>query len=69
MVTTMQATMLVYGVFQYSDFASIFTIVFTYGLSLFGYIVIISSFFARPTVASIVGSLLFFMSSFVDLLV
>ena len=40
-----------------------------YGLALFGYIVFVSAFFAKPTLASIVGSLLFFASSFVDVVI
>ena len=61
--------MLVYGVFKYSDWTSIFTIVFTYALSLFGFIVFVSAFFSKPTLAAIVGTLLFFLTSFLDLMV
>ena len=65
-VTVALAAMLTYGVFKYSAFGPILAILWLYGLSLFGYIVFVQAFFSKPTLASIVGSLLFFMSSFVD---
>ena len=63
------ALMFTYGVFEYSELLPVFMILLLYGLSLFGYVAFISALFSRPTLASIVGSLLFFVSSFVDGLV
>lgn len=42
---------------------------FLYGLSLFGYIVLVQAFFTRALTASLVGSLFFFFSSFTDYVV
>ena len=68
-VTITQALLLMYFVFKYSELLPVFAILWLYGLSLFGYVVCISAFFTRPTMASIVGSLLFFVSSFVDTII
>ena len=65
-VTLAQACLLTYGVFKFSELAPIFAVLWLYGLSLFGYITFISAFFMNPTIASILGSLLFFGSSFID---
>ena len=58
--------MLTYGVFKYSDFSLIFLLMWLYGLSLFGYVAFFQALFTKPTLASIVGSLFFFVSSFFD---
>ena len=65
-VTLVQALMLTYGVFKYSSFPLIFSVLWLYGLSLFGYITFVQAFFTKATLASIVGSLFFFVSSFMD---
>jgi hypothetical protein len=69
LVTVVQACLLTYGVFKYSELAPIFAVLWIYGLSLFGYITFISAFFSNPTVASIIGSLFFFVSSFSDVII
>ena len=68
-VTLAQALMLAHRVFQYSEFLPIFLCLWLYGLSLFGYIILIQSLFTKPTLASIFGSLLFFASSFIEAVV
>lgn len=57
------------NVFPHSNKFLIFLYFFLYGLSLFGYIVLTSSFFNRPLIASLVGSLFFFFTSFADYIV
>ena len=66
LVTLSLSAMLTYGVFRYAELGPIIAILWVYGMSLFGYIVFIQAFFRRPALASIVGSLLFFMSGFID---
>ena len=68
-VTFIMGIILTFFVFKYSEFILIFAVLWLYGLSLFGYIIFIQSLFSKPTLASIVGSLLFFASSFVDIIV
>ena len=68
-VTICQALLLTYGVFNYSQFGPIFIVLWLYGLALFGYIAFLQTFFTKPTLASIVGSLIFFVSSFLDIIV
>lgn len=64
------ALILTYGVFKYTSFLPMLIFFWLYGLSLFGYILLISSFFRQSvTLASVVSTLFFFISSFVDLLV
>mmetsp|Transcript_37189 Transcript_37189/g.45413 ORF Transcript_37189/g.45413 Transcript_37189/m.45413 type:complete len:182 (+) Transcript_37189:883-1428(+) len=69
LVTLVMAALLTFLVFKYSEFQLVFVVLWLYGLSLFAYIVFISALFTKPTLASIVGSLLFFASSFVDIIV
>lgn len=54
------------GVFPYSEGLPVFILLWLYGLSMFGYSILISSFFTKPALASMVATLLFFISSFVD---
>lgn len=61
--------MLTFGVFKYSEFLPVFAVLWLYGLSLFGYVTFIQAFFSRPTLAAIVGSLLFFLTSFTETVV
>jgi len=64
------ALILTYGVFKYTSFLPMLIFFWLYGLSLFGYILLISSFFRQSvTLASVVSTLFFFISSFVDLIV
>lgn len=65
-VTFAQACLLTFGLFKYSELGPVFAVLWLYGLALFGYIVFVSAFFSKPTLASIVGSLVFFASSFID---
>lgn len=64
------ALILTFGVFKYTSFLPMLIFFWLYGVSLFGYILLISSFFRQSvTLASVVSTLFFFISSFVDLLV
>lgn len=65
-LTLSLSVMLTYGVFKYSELGPVFLLMWSFGMSLFGYIVLIQAFFKKPTLAAIVGSLLFFVSSFLD---
>jgi flagellar biosynthesis protein FliQ len=47
----------------------IFAFLCLYGISLFGYILLIQSLFFNPKIASIVGTLIYFGTGFLDLLV
>lgn len=69
LVTLVMAVLLTFLVFKYSELLLVFAVLWLYGLSLFGYILFIQALFPKPTLASIVGSLLFFASSFVDIIV
>ena len=61
---------LVFGVFKYSSLVPIFLFFWLYGMSLFGYILLIQSFFKESvTLASVTSTLFFFITSFLDLLV
>lgn len=68
-VSLVCALLLTYGVLDYADLLPVFLMVWLYGLSLFGYIFLTSSFFTKPAIASIVSSLLYFITSFLDMLV
>ena len=54
------------NVFEFSNKGFIFLFFWLYGASLFGFSLLISSMFSRARVASISGTLLYFISSFVD---
>jgi ATP-binding cassette, subfamily A (ABC1), member 5 len=61
---------LIYTVFKYTAFLPLFICLWLYGFSLFGYILLIQSFFRTSvTLASVVSTLIFFITSFLDLLV
>ena len=68
-ITTIMAFLLTFFVFKYSQYYLVFAILWLYGLSLFGYVVFVQALFTKPTIASIFGSLLFFVSSFADIIV
>ena len=64
------ALILAFGVFKYTTFLPILIFFWLFGLSLFGYILLISSFFkSNVTLASVVSTLFFFITSFIDWLV
>lgn len=64
------SVVLVFGVFKYSSLLPIFLFFWLYGLSSFGYILLIQSFFNESvTLASVTSTLFFFCTSFLDLLV
>ena len=65
-MTVSLSIMLTEGVFKYADLGPVILLLWIYGMSLFGYIVFTQAFFKRPSLASIVGSLLYFMSGFMD---
>ena len=65
-VAMAMALVLTNYVYNYSEVIPVFLVFFLYGISLFGYCVIIQAFFTKSTLASIVGSLIFFATSFVD---
>jgi hypothetical protein len=44
----------------------VFVLLWLYGLAMFGYSVLISSFFNKPGLASMTATLVFFVSSFID---
>ena len=69
LVTIIMALLLTYYVYKFTELVYIFAVLWLYGLSLFGYVAFIQSLFTNPTLASIVGSFIFFFSSFVDLVV
>ena len=54
------------SVFEYSNKGYVFLFFWLYGASLFGFSVFVSSLFFRARVASISGTLLYFISSFAD---
>ena len=63
------ALLLTYGVLMTAELIPIFLMVWIFGLSLFGYIMLVSSFFTKPALAAIVSSLFYFVTSFLDMLV
>lgn len=56
-------------VIVYSDKGLVFLFFWFYGLSLFGLSVFLSSFFSKERIAAITGTLVYFGSSFVDIMV
>jgi ATP-binding cassette, subfamily A (ABC1), member 3 len=61
---------LVYGVFDYSGFLPMLGFFWLYGMTAFGYILLVQAFFrSNVTMASVVSTLFFFVSTFIDLLV
>ena len=63
------ALLLTYGALKFANLLPVFLMFWLYGISLFGYIFLTSSFFSKPAIASIVSSLFFFVTSFLDFLV
>jgi hypothetical protein len=70
LIALISALVLKYGlVMPSSALGPIFILLWLYGLAMFGYTVLISSFFNSPGMASMTATLVFFVSSFVDQLV
>jgi len=69
LVSMVMALLLTFYVYKYSELVCLFAVLWLYALSLFGYVAFIQSLFTNATLASIVGSFIFFFSSFVDLIV
>jgi len=69
LVSIVMALLLTFYVYKYSELVCLFAVLWLYALSLFGYVAFIQSLFTNATLASIVGSFIFFFSSFVDLIV
>ena len=70
LIALISALVLKYGlVLPNSALGPIFILLWLYGLAMFGYTVLISSFFSSPGMASMTATLVFFVSSFVDQLV
>ena len=68
-VSLLCAAILSFGVLRYTAFLPIFIFFWLYALALFGYILLVQAFFRKPTLASVVSTLFFFVSSFADILV
>lgn len=64
------AAILAFAVFSHSGFLEMLFFFWLYGMSLFGYIAVVASVFSRSvTLASVISTLFFFITSFIDLLV
>ena len=63
------AILMTYGVLDFANFWPIFLMLWLFGLSLFGYIILTSSIFSKPSYASAVSTLFYFVTSFLDYLV
>jgi len=64
------AAILAFAVFKYTQFLPLIIFFWLYGMSLFGYIMLIQSFFSQSvTLAAVVSTLVFFITSFIDFLV
>ena len=68
-VSIICALLMTYGVLQNANFGPVLVLLWLFGLSLFGYILLISSLFTKPSYASVVSTLFYFVTSFLDYLV
>ena len=68
-VAVICALLLTYGVLEFTGFGPVVLMLWLFGLNLFGYIILTSSLFTKPSFASAVSTLFYFVTSFLDYLV
>ena len=65
-ISILSVIVLAFNVFKYTNKGVIFLFFWIYGLSLFGLVVFLQSFFSRARVAAISGTLVYFGTSFIN---
>ena len=58
-------TLVLIPVFEYSNLFLVFLYLWLYGMSLFGFSLLVSAFFSTAKTAAIVGTMLFYVTSFI----